>query len=63
MTDSDRTVHQIVQFTEEVDCKDSVVCVTWPVERNDFVLLKVTTIFCWADPRIGASWLQHQMSE
>jgi hypothetical protein len=44
MSDSDRTTHQTVEFTEEDDCEDSVVCITQPLEPNNFVLLKVTTM-------------------
>jgi hypothetical protein len=44
MTDSDRTTHPTDEFTEEGDCKDSVACITQPLEPNDFVLLKLTTM-------------------
>jgi hypothetical protein len=44
MSDSDRTTHQTDEFTEEDDCEGSVACITQPLEPNDFVLLKVTTM-------------------
>jgi len=44
MSDSDRTTHHIDEFTEEDGYGYSVACITQPLEPNDFVLLKVTTM-------------------
>ena len=59
LSDSDFTTHETDEFIEEDVSEDGLACITYPLEPNDFVVLKLANkenseIFCWADRINGA---------